>query len=200
MQSPSHTTDEATSPTLLLAVRGGESGAWHRLVRIYGPLLVRWCRRCGLQESDALDVSQEILLGVSQSLERFEHRSAESDRPGSFRGWLWSITRHKIADHHRRPGGKEFASGGTGALQHILAVPDHSPETSEDIADLHLRALKELRLSFNEATWTAFWRVVVEGDAAKDVAEDLNVSVWAIYKAKTRILSKLKEEFGEEFL
>ena len=200
MQLPSHTTDEATSPSLLLAVRDGRSDAWHRLVRIYGPLLVRWCRRCGLQESDAFDVSQEILIGVNQSLERFEHRSPQDGQSGSFRGWLWSITRNKIADHHRRRGGKEFASGGTAALQQFLAVPDDSPETTDDIADLHLRALEELKLSFNETTWTAFWRVVVEGDSAKDVAEDLGVSVWAIYKAKTRILSKLKEEFGEEFL
>ena len=164
---------------------------------IYGPLVVRWGRRCGLQESDAFDVGQEVLIGVSQSLVRFEHRGDRA--PGSFRAWLWSITKHKVADLHRRHCGKESGGGGTEALQTILALPDESPETSEDIADLHLRALEELRLSFGETTWTAFWRVAVEGDQAKDVAEDLGVSVWAIYKAKTRILAKLKQEFGDEF-
>lgn len=193
------TDDDATSPTLLIAVRGGDSDAWHRLVRIYGPLLVQWCRRCGLQDSDSLDISQDVLVGVTQSLDRFEHRCGEGSAAGSFRGWLWSITRNKIADHHRRGSGKARGGGGTEALNTVLSLPDQSPESTGDIADLHLRALSELKLSFNESTWTAFWRVVVEGDAVKDVAEDMGISVWAIYKAKTRILAKLQEEFGEEF-
>jgi len=190
--------DDATSPTLLMSIRNGDSEAWHRLVRIYGPLLVRWCSRCGLQESDAFDVSQNILLGLERSLERFEHRN-QGQGGGSFRAWLWAMTRNKIADYQRETLGKARGGGGTKSLQQILELPDESPETTEDITDLHLRALQELKLSFGETTWTAFWRVVVEGDAAKDVAEDLGLSVWAIYKARTRILAKLQEEFGEEF-
>ncbi len=199
MQQPSLTTDDATSPTLLIAVRRGDTEAWHRLVRIYGPLLVSWCRRCGLQESDAFDVSQDVLVGINQTISRFEHRCGEDSAAGSFRGWMWLITRNKIADHHRCQSGKAKAGGGTGALQQMMALPDNSPETSEDVTDLHLRALQELKLSFAETTWTAFWRVAVDGDAAKDVAEVLGISVWAVYKAKSRILTKLQEQFGEEF-
>ncbi|TWU51856.1 RNA polymerase sigma factor [Rubripirellula reticaptiva] len=197
MLSPHPTDNDTTSPTLLFAIREGNAVAWQRLVRIYGPLVVGWCRRCGLQESDAFDVSQEVLLGVSESLDRFELRPIQTPGTGSFRGWLWTITRNKIADHQRRTAGKAQAGGGTGALQQILSLPDQSPETTEDVADLHLRLLGELKLSFNETTWTAFWRVAVEGDAAKDVADDLGISVWAIYKAKSRILAKLREHFGE---
>lgn len=200
---------EVTSPTLLLAVRAGDDQAWQRLVRLYGPLLVRWCERCGLQESDAFDVSQEVLVALAQSLHRFEHRNAvgatESENAssthqgGSFRAWMWSIARNKIADHHRRLAGKPTAGGGTEALQYLLSLPDQSPETIVDVTDLHLRALNELRLSFTQQTWTAFWRVVVEKDAAKDVAEDLGITVWAVYKAKSRILARLQQEFGEAF-
>ncbi|MEM9643677.1 MAG: sigma-70 family RNA polymerase sigma factor [Planctomycetota bacterium] len=220
MHETSFPNEETTSPTLLVAVRAGDTAAWHRLVRIYGPLLVSWCRRCGLQESDAFDVSQDVLVGLNQSLDRFEHRIATPEKEnkrsripvagaqdrqpnhearGSFRGWLWTITRNKIADHRRGQFGKASGSGGTGALQQLLSLPDDSPESTDDIADLHLRALAELKLDFGESTWTAFWRVVVEGDAAKDVGEDLGISVWAVYKAKSRILAKLQEEFGEEF-
>lgn len=199
MRTADSNNDDPTSPTLLLGVRSGDTDAWQRLVRIYGPLLVGWCRRCGLQESDALDVTQDVLLGVNQSLERFEHRSQAANESGSFRAWLWKITRNKVADFQRRVAGKANAGGGTEALQHMLSIPDQSPETSSDITDLHLRALQELKFGFHESTWTAFWRVVIEGDAAKDVAEDLGISVWSIYKAKTRILARLKEDYGEEF-
>lgn len=186
--------DEPTSPTLVVALRNGESDAWHRLVRVYGPLVVRWCERCGLQPSDAMDVSQDVLLGVDRSLKGFTH----STENGSFRGWLWTITRNKIADFRQHSHGKPIACGGTGALSLLHALPDQSPESREDIADMHLRALDGLRLSFGETTWLAFWRVVVEGDHAKDVAEDLGISVWAVYKARTRILAKLKAELGED--
>jgi RNA polymerase sigma-70 factor (ECF subfamily) len=188
-----------TSPTLLVALRSGDQEAWRQLVRIYGPLVVSWCRRCGLQESDALDVSQEVLVGVDQSLGRFEHRSRPGGASGSFRGWLWTVTRNKLADFHRRNSRHPLAGGGTDALACILAIPDSAPHQADDIADLHFRVLQELKLEFDHRTWEAFWRVVVEKDAPKDVAEDLGVTVWAIYKLRTRILAKLKARFSEEF-
>lgn len=188
--------DDATSPTLLLAIRNGDDAAWQRLVRIYGPLIFGWCRRVGLQESDALDVSQDTLMGVNKSLDRFVGGKA----PGLFRGWLWALTKNKIADHRRKSYRQTSGGGGTEALQQLQQLPDDSPDSDTDIADLHLRILEELKLEFNETTWTAFWRVSVEGDAAKDVAADMGTTVWAVYKAKSRILSRLKEHFGEEFL
>jgi RNA polymerase sigma-70 factor (ECF subfamily) len=187
------TTDDLTSPTLILSLQNGDDdGAWQRVVRIYGPLIFSWCKRCGLQESDAADVSQDVLADLSKSIGGFSR-----DGDGStFRGWLWRITRNKIADHFRRWAKTPSGSGGTGALQMIEQLPDENPETSEDVTDLHLRALEGLRCNFNESTWTAFWRVVVEGDSAKDVAEDIGISVWAVYKAKTRVMAKLRAELG----
>ncbi len=184
--------DQPTSPTLIVSVRDGDDAAWRRLVKIYGPLVFRWCQRCGLQESDAFDASQEVLMGVNRSLEKFEHQACG----GSFRAWLWTITRNKVANFRDQSSNEPKAGGGTQALQAIESLPDKSPETSEDIAELHLRALEGLKLTFTTQTWTAFWRVAVEGDAAADVAEDLGITVWAVYKARSRILLKLKEELG----
>ena len=187
------TTDNLTSPTLILSLQLGEDDtAWLRVVRIYGPLIHTWCTRCGLQDSDAADVSQDVLADLAKSIEKF---SRDGDG-ATFRGWLWTITRNKIADHFRRWSQTTNGSGGTGALHLIEQLPDERPETPADVTDLHLRALEGLQCNFNEATWTAFWRVVVEGDAAKDVSEDLGITVWAVYKAKTRVMAKLRAELG----
>jgi len=187
------TSENLTSPTLILSLQSGDDdGAWQRVVRIYGPLIFSWCTRCGLQESDAADVSQDVLADLAKSIRGF---SRDGDG-ATFRGWLWRITRNKVADHFRHWAKTPSGSGGTGALQLIEQLPDDSPETTEDVSDLHLRALEGLRCKFNESTWTAFWRVVVEGDAAKDVAEDLGITVWAVYKAKTRVMAKLRAELG----
>lgn len=188
-----HAQEDPTSPTLIMALqRGDDDDAWQRLVRIYGPLILRWCGRCGLQESDAADVSQEVLADLSRSIHGF---SARGDG-ATFRGWLWTITRNKIADYCRRWSKAPVASGGTGALQLIERLPAERPETEEDVADLHFRALDELKDKFHQTTWIAFWRVAVEGDTVKDVAEDLGITVWTVYKAKTRVMARLRAELG----
>lgn len=161
------------------------------MVRLYQPLIVRWCQRCGLQDSDAADISQEVLASLPTSIRTFSH---EKDH-ATFRGWLWTITRNKIADHCRRCP-ETPARGGTAALTLIERLPDERPESEDDVTDLHLRALAGLQCQFKPTTWTAFWRVVVEGDAASDVAEDLQITVWAVYKARTRVLTKLRAELG----
>ena len=183
-----------TSPTLLASVLAGEQRAWQQFVRIYGPLVLQWCLRSGLQPADAEDVTQDVLLGVSGSLEKFEKRPHD----GSFRSWLWSICRNKVNDFHRQNYRVQSGSGGTESLEKMARLPQESPQTQQDVTDLHLRLLAELQLSFSPAVWTAFWRATIEGDSAKDIANDLGISVWGVYKARGRVLAKLKSDWGEE--
>jgi RNA polymerase sigma-70 factor (ECF subfamily) len=57
--------------------------------------------------------------------------------------------------------------------------------------------LELVRLEFEDRTWQAFWRVTVEGQAAADVARDLGMSRNAVYIARSRILQRLHQEFGD---
>ena len=52
-----------------------------------------------------------------------------------------------------------------------------------------------MRGEFDAASWGAFWRVFVAGEAPSAVAADLRVGLGAIYLAKARILRRLREEF-----
>jgi hypothetical protein len=87
-------TSESTSASLIEQAREADSGAWRRLSMVYGPLVYRWCRRAGLQDADAADVLQEVFRAVHGGLVTFE-----AERGGGFRGWLYGITQHKLADH-----------------------------------------------------------------------------------------------------
>src|SRR5437764_23519 len=101
-------TDDASSssrPTLLERLRAGQAGAWERLAELYGQTVYVWCRRAGVSEADAADVSQEVFTAVARTVADFRR-----ERPGdSFRGWLWTITQNKVRDHWRRRADQAWA-------------------------------------------------------------------------------------------
>ena len=179
-----------TAPSLLAAAREGHSDAWQRMVHLYGPLIYGWCRRFGRQPSDAADATQEVLMSVSRDLHRFD-----PDVPGAtFRGWLWTITRRRLADQARRQA--QRAEQPEGSLGDIADAGPADPPTDaeDDRAAVLARAVSMMRGSFEDSTWKAFWATVVEGRQPAEVAEWLGVSRWTVYKARARVLHRLRQE------
>ena len=191
-------TSGSTSSSLLNRVKSREPDAWTRLTTLYGQVVYHWARQSGLQPSDASDAVQEVFVVVARSISRFRR-----DRPNdSFRGWLWTIARNKFRDHYRRLGAQPEATGGSEAHQRMQQLPEYPPGQQADSDDgaegsLHRRALELVREQFDERDWQIFWRVAVEGDSAADVAEDLGISVWTVYRARTKVLQRLHQEFAE---
>jgi len=190
-------TDETTSTSLIKRLQEGESDAWERLCAIYGPLVYRWARLAGLQDQDAADIGQEVFRTVAARIAAFEHER----RDATFRGWLWAITHHKLGDHFRRRAGHPEAIGGTSAYESLRRLEDRQQrqdsEDPEAEASLMHRALEAARESFDDSTWQAFWRVMVEGHAAADVAADLQMTAQAVRQAKYRVLRRLRADLGE---
>jgi RNA polymerase sigma-70 factor (ECF subfamily) len=62
---------------------------------------------------------------------------------------------------------------------------------------LRLRALELVRGRVEERTWQAFWLTVMEGQSPVDVAAVLGVSTNVVRMYKSRVLRRLKEQFGE---
>lgn len=196
--SMTRTDPGSISSTLLQRVKQQRPEAWERLVDLYGPIVYRWCRQSGLRREDAADVVQEVFRAVARQIGSFRR-----DRPGdSFTGWLGTITRNKVRDHFRRGQDRPDARGGTDAqvqLQQIPEPPDFSEATSRQEVHslLSRRALDLVRAEFENRTWEAFWRATVDGQTAAHIAEDLGMTVNAVYKAKSRVLRRLRRELGE---
>jgi RNA polymerase sigma-70 factor (ECF subfamily) len=184
-----------TSATLLDRLRDNEAEAWRRFIHLYSPMVYHWAKRCGLANQDAADVLQEVFHAVARSLTDF--RSQE--HAGSFRGWLWVITRNKVRDHFRARG--EGAVGGSEMQDRLRQVPEEEPESWSRDGEcsrlvLITRATELIRGDFEVHTWQAFWRLAVEGHAARDIATDLGMTVDAVYQAKARVLRRLREELN----
>ena len=68
-----------THPSLLLRLHGErDERAWSEFLAVYERLVLRLMRRHGLQESDARDTTQQVLLRISGAIERYQPDGAEA--------------------------------------------------------------------------------------------------------------------------
>lgn len=188
-----HGPEASTSASLLDRVRTNDDAAWKRFVRLYSPLVYSWAKRCGLKNQDAADVLQDVFHAVARNLGQFRPDPAG----GSFRGWLWTITRNKVRDHYRARDAEPV--GGTDMQHRLQEVPEVEPASWSESgecsrATLVNRATQLICDDFEPRTWQAFWRLAVENHPARDIAADLGMTVDAVYQAKARVLRRLREE------
>ena len=187
-----------TSATFIGRVQCDDPAAWERLVKLYGPLIERWCRRWGLQSHDIADVMQEVFQAVATHVNEFRKQRTHD----TFRGWLRVITRNKVLDHFRRLGREPAGAGGSEAQRRLAEVAadsschDNSRDDADDERLVFHRALDLIRHEFAEHTWQAFWRTAVDGLPAPDVAAELAMTSGAVRVAKSRVLKRLRGELG----
>lgn len=178
----------STSGSLLERLRNpNEQEAWNRFADLYTPLLYYWLRRLGLSENDAADQVQEIFLVLVAKLPIFEYR-----RDGTFRGWLRTLTLNKYREAQRR---KRLP-----IVDGLFDVPTHDPRPRQEEAEYRGHIVKQmlhiLEDQFPPSTWEYFHAYVVEGRDPQAVAAQFRVSVGTVYTAKSKVLSRLREELA----
>lgn len=200
-----------TSTSLILRIQANEAEAWNRFTWLYGPAIYSWCRKYRLQPADAKDVSQEVVTQVLTKIGCYDRMS------GSFRGWLWTITRNKVIDFFRKQSKSPEVVGGTDHAMNIAAHADETlevelssnecPDKEASAESIFHRAIELLRGEFEPGTIQAFIRFAIDGVAAKEVARELS---WAgstkkdeakgakrVRMCKVRVRKRLKDEFGD---
>jgi RNA polymerase sigma-70 factor (ECF subfamily) len=155
---------------------------------IYG-----YVRKQGLQEADAADLTQEVLGAVAGSIKRLEYDSQR----GTFHGWLFTIVRRRLADWRKGTAQRVLGSGDS-AVREILeqsAAPDGLEQEWQAQWEQRLVtwACEQVRLTVSANTWQAFWRTAIDGQTGKKVAADLGLTVAAVYNARSRIVTRLRE-------
>jgi RNA polymerase sigma factor (sigma-70 family) len=183
-----------TRASLLLRLRDPQDGgAWGEFVDLYAPLVYGYLRRQGLQDADAADLCQDVLLAVAGAVGRLEYDRAK----GAFRNWLFTVVRRKLANWRRDQ--KNRPNGGDGGATHQLLEQYTEPEGGQAEWEaqweerLFAWACEQVRGDVTEATWKAFWRTAVDDQPGKQVAADLGLSVAAVYRARSRVLARIKE-------
>ena len=184
-----------TSLTLLGKLRRDpkDQAAWSEFVARYGPRILQWCRGWGLQESDAQDVTQDVLLKLNGLMARFVY-----DPSGSFRGWLKTLTHHAwrdLAAERRRSGLGAGEQSVTELLGNLQAgenlVEQLDAEFRREVMD---RAMERVRHRVSERTWDAFRLTALEGLSGSAAAGRLEMKVARVYGAKSEVKEMIREE------
>ena len=183
-----------TRVTLMARLREDptDQAAWGEFVERYGRHIYRWCRQWNLQDADAEDVTQDILLKLAQKLRTFTY-----DPAGSFRGWLKTVVHHAWRDFMDRPR-PAAAAGDSGFWERVQTVEAREDliQKLEEAFDHEVleEAKVRVRLRVAPHTWEAFRLVALEGRPAAEVAEVVHMQVAMVYVAKSKVQKMLQEE------
>lgn len=185
---------DETSLSLLDSLRDpGNVAAWNRLMQVYGPLIRNWLRRQQLEEQDVDDVTQEVLTVLARKIQQFERQQ----QVGSFRSWLRKVTVNCLRDFRRGRRSRPRGDGGTRFAEMVEQLADPASGMSRLWNQEHDRHVfqylcRQARPKFSEQTWAAFRRVALRGEDARSVADELGMTVNAVYVARCRVLAHLR--------
>ena len=187
--------ESGTRVTLLGRLRRDPTNeaAWGEFVDVYAPKIMGWCQKWRLQEADAQDVTQNVLVKLAEKLRDFTY-----DPSKSFRAWLKTVAQHACSDFlqsRNRPG---IGSGDSEVGRLLL-----NAEAREDLVK-HLEeefdreileeAMLHVRLRVAPQTWQAFWLTAFEGQSGAEAAQRIPMQVAQVYVAKRRVQKMLQEE------
>lgn len=188
--------DHESDTSLTLLEQLGEQSdeeSWGRLHNLYSPLLRSWLGRYDVQAADADDLIQDVLLVVLRELPDFRH----NQQTGAFRSWLRRILVNRLRNFWRKRGRVDLASGGSDLARRLNELED--PRSQSALAwdqehDRYLvrKLLDMIEPQFAESTRKVFRRLVLDEVAPDQVAAEFDMSLNAVFTAKSRVLRELR--------
>ncbi len=187
-----------TRDSLLMRVANpSDQCAWEQFARIYRPVVYNVARMRGLQDADAQDVAQQVLVAVARTLSTWKRR----DESTLFRHWLCRIARNTTINMlTRQP--LDRAVGGVDSKaereteQRAVGGLDSQIER-EYRRQICRQAAEIVRSRADAVTWQAFALTMIDGLTIAEAAGQLDRSEAVIYAARSRIMRRLKDTVKE---
>lgn len=182
-----------TRSSLLLRLRDlGDERSWREFFDLYWTLLYNVARKAGFGAEDAEDVTQQTVTKVSQKMPGFVYDREK----GSFKAWLMTVLRSRMADHARKDGRRVP----TVSLEYE-GLPMHrgrdefkqlwNNEWSKRMVSL---ALERVKRRVGPKQFQIFHAYMMQEWTMREVMETLGVSNRQVYMAKYRVGKKFEEE------
>src|SRR5262249_37621052 len=161
-------------------------------VEHYGGKVLGWCRAWHLQDADAQDVAQTVLLKLAVRMRDFPY-----DPDKSFRAWLKTVARHTwlaLRKQPGRPGGGRRAPGVLEQLHSVAAGEDLLKRLEEGFdQELLAEAIRRVRLRVEPRTWEAFRLTAEEGLSGAEASARISMRISQVYVAKRPVQQMLED-------
>ncbi|MBW8039883.1 MAG: sigma-70 family RNA polymerase sigma factor [Planctomycetes bacterium] len=170
-----------------------EAEAWHRFCDHFRPVMVKFAKQLGLSATDAEDAAQEIMLQFFKAF-----REGKYDREkGRLSNWLFGVAKRVILNlRGHQPLERLIADKTTGTSFWDLIQDDHSIKQSWDAQWRQMvlaKCLDQARREFNPKVFEAFELYAIQDKTVDEVAQRFKMSRNAVYIAKSRVLSRLRQ-------
>ena len=192
MKDPGTGFPETRASLLVKLQSDDDEAAWQEFVAIYRPVLYRMACRRGLQDADAQDLAQQVLISVSGAIGSWESREGTP-----FRHWLRKVASNAILKTlTRQP--VDPGRGGTTVTQMLGNAPADEEQVQRELElerqrEVFLRAAAIVRADIDANTWKVFELAVIDGLAIEQAAQQTGKGIGAAYAARGRVMKRLKQ-------
>ncbi len=185
-----------TRQSLIVRLKSPQSElAWRDFVCTYERFLQQLARRQGVPDRHVSDVTQQILMVVAQSIQRWQ----DDGNPASFRRWISTVARNVAIRFMSREGKHAGSIGGSDLHELLQQIPDKPDQQSiaQYEHELIVWAAEQVKQEFLPSSWRAFWATLIEGQTVEHVAQELNISPGSIYMSRSRIMTRIRRIIQE---
>jgi RNA polymerase sigma-70 factor (ECF subfamily) len=174
-----------------------DAPAWQRFCGHFNTVVVNFARHMGLSVPDAEDAAQETMLAFVKA---FRDGKYNRDK-GHLSDWLFGIAKHVILNFRKRqPREQLMADKTTGTSFLDMVQDDHDIKLSWETEWRQMvlaKCCEQARREFDPKVFKAFELYALTQTSADKVAQQLEMSRNAVYIAKCRVLSRLRELDGQ---
>lgn len=190
-----------TRSSLLERLKAWDNEAgWREFFETYQRSILGLAMKCGLSRGEAEEVVQDTMVAVARKMPDFEY----DPRIGSFKGWLFTITRRAVGKQLvKRQSGRLVVVGEDGVEegQSPDQYPDPAPGFEErweedwrhNLLDM---AMDRVRRRTKPKQFQMFDLYVTQQLSMDQVTRILNVNAAQVYMAKLRISSAVRHELA----
>lgn len=169
------------------------TAAWEEFCKHLRPVVINFAKHLGLSDNDAEDAAQDTMLTFVKAL-----REGKYDREkGHLSHWLFGIAKRVILNKRgQKPLEQLIADRTTRTSFWDLVKDDYSLTRTWETQWQQMvlkRCLEQAQQEFDDKVFKAFELYAFSEVSAEEVAQKLQMSRNAVYIAKCRVLSRLRQ-------
>jgi RNA polymerase sigma factor (sigma-70 family) len=167
--------------------------AWNSFRNNFYPVIFNFAKTLGLSATDAEDATQETMLAF---LKAFRDGKYEREK-GQFSHWLFGVAKRVILNFRKRLPLKHFSENNTTGTFFLNTIADENNirrtwDTQWRYMVLE-KCLLQARREVDQKVFNAFELYALSQKPVEEVCRTLDMSRNAVYIAKSRVLSKLRQ-------